>query len=62
MAKIKIEGVMEYLDNDIRKALKETLEQHFPGQHIDISEVFRTFVRTVGRSTWHNIPDRYLEP
>jgi len=63
MAKVKIEDVIDHLDTEIRRALEETIKSHFPNQNFNAREVFRTFVRMVGRkcSTWENVPDHYVE-
>ncbi len=63
MARIKIEDVFSHLDNQIRRALEATLNEHFPNQNIDPRNVFRTFKRQVSRkcNTWENIPDNFVE-
>jgi hypothetical protein len=63
MAKVKIEEIIDYIDSDIRKALSETLKQHFPKEDFNDREVFRTFKRMISRkcSTWQNVPDRLVE-
>lgn len=63
MAKVKIEEIIDHIDSDIRKALSETLKQHFPEESFNDREVFRTFKRMISRkcSTWENVPDRFVE-
>ena len=63
MAKVNIEEVIDHLDNEIRRALAETIKQHFPNINFNERDVFRTFKRMVGRrcSTWENIPDQFIE-
>lgn len=63
MAKVKIEEVVDHLSHEFRRALRATLEEHFPNQVFNEYEVYRTFKKEVYRkcSTWENIPDRYIE-
>ena len=63
MAKIKIEEVIDHLDTDIRKALKNTVDECCPGNTADAYDLFRQFKREVSRkcSTWENVPDNYVE-
>lgn len=41
MARIKIEGIVDHLDSELRKALEAILQQHFPDKSFDSREVFR---------------------
>lgn len=63
MAKVKIEEIIDHLDYEIRKALEETLKEHFPNQNFDTKAVFKTFKNQVyiKCNTWENVPDRYVE-
>lgn len=63
MAKVKIEDIVDHLDTDLRKALAETIKQHFPNQPFSDRDVFRTFKRMVGRkcSTWETVPSHLVE-
>jgi hypothetical protein len=63
MAKVKIEDVVDHLSTEFRRALEETLNEHFPNQNFDSKDVFRTFKRQVYRkcSVWENVPDQYVE-
>ncbi|MFA6200151.1 MAG: hypothetical protein WC679_07110 [Bacteroidales bacterium] len=63
MAKIKVEDVIDYFDNDIRKVLESTLKEHFPNQSFDTRAIFRTFKRQVRRKChiWENVPDKYVQ-
>ena len=63
MAKVKIENIIDHLDTEIRRALEETIKDHFPNTNFDNRAVFRTFVRMVGRkcSTWEDVPDDFVE-
>ena len=63
MAKVKIEDVVDHLSLEFRRALDETIKEHFQNQAFDSSEVFRTFKRQVYRkcNVWEEVPDRYVE-
>jgi hypothetical protein len=45
MAKVKIEDVVDHLSSEFRRALEETMKEHFPNQSFDTHNVFRTFKR-----------------
>lgn len=63
MARVKIQSIIEYLDNDIRIALNDAVKNVAPESNIDSYELFRAFNRSISRrfSTWVRIPDRYIE-
>ncbi|MBC5994023.1 hypothetical protein [Pontibacter cellulosilyticus] len=63
MARIKVEDVVDHLDTEFRRALEETIKEHFPRQDFDAWAIFRTFKRQVYRkcSTWEEVPDDYIE-
>ena len=63
MAKIKIEDVIDHLDSEIRRALEETVKEHFPNQDFDTYALFRTFKRMVYRkcSILESVPDGLVE-
>jgi len=63
MAKVKIEDVVDHLSSEFRRALEETINQHFQNQDFDSREVFRTFKRQVYRkcNVWEEVPDRFVE-
>jgi hypothetical protein len=63
MAQIKIEEVIDYLDSDIRRALQEAVLRVIPNAEFDRNQLFREFVRAVGRKcrTWESVPDHYVE-
>jgi hypothetical protein len=62
MARLKIEGVIDHLSSEMRKALAQATDQVMPGSHVDERELFRAFKRAVGRkcSTWERVPDHYV--
>lgn len=63
MARVKIEEVIDHLSTDMRKALRQAIENTMPDAEFDDRELFRSFRRAVGRkcSTWERVPDQYVE-
>jgi len=63
MAKVQMDELVDHLSSEIRRALEDTLAEHFPNAQVDAHEVFRTFRRAVRRkcSTWETVPDQYVE-
>jgi hypothetical protein len=63
MTKIKIEKVFNHLNDDLRKALEETIKQHFSGKPFDSREIFKTFQSNTSKrcSTWVRVPDVFVE-
>lgn len=63
MARVKIEGIVEHLSSDMRRALAEAVNECIRDAHVDASELFRAFKRAVRRkcSTWERVPDQYVE-
>lgn len=64
MARVKIEEIIDHLDSEMRSALADAVSSVVPNNvRIDSYQLFREFVRAVGRkcSTWENVPDRYVE-
>ena len=63
MARVKIEDVIDYLSNDIRRALEDAVSRVVPNAQINSHQLFREFRRAVGRkcNTWENVPDQYVE-
>lgn len=63
MARVKIEEVIDHLDTDIRRALKDTVDKCCPGNTADAHNLFREFKKAVSRkcNTWENVPDNYVE-
>ena len=64
MARIKIEEIIDHLSSDIRKALRDTVNEGVNNGSFDEHELFRIFKRKVRSkcSTWERVPDRYVEP
>jgi hypothetical protein len=63
MARVKIQEIIEHLDSEMKKALKEAVKKEFPDIQINGNSLFRKFTRAVGRKcrTWENVPDYYVE-
>ena len=63
MARVRIEDIIDHLDYDIHRALKDVVDEVLPGVKCDERELFRAFKRAVYRrcSTWEIVPDMYVE-
>lgn len=63
MAKVKIEEIVDHLSSEFRRALAETMSEHFPKENFDEREIFRTFKRQVYRkcNVWEDVPNDYVE-
>lgn len=63
MAEIHPEKVFESLRSEIRRALADTLHEHFPGLRFDEDEVSRAFVGALTRKCrqWESIPNDALK-
>ncbi|WP_448138448.1 hypothetical protein [Sphingobacterium siyangense] len=63
MIKIKIEDVVNHLEDDLKRVLAATIEEHFPNQNFDSRSVFRTFKKEVYKKcrTWESIPERFVK-
>lgn len=62
MAKVQIEEIVDHLSHEFRRALKVTLEEHFPDQYFDERAIFRTFKKQVYRkcNIWEDVPGQYV--
>jgi hypothetical protein len=63
MARVKIEKIIEQLDSDLRKALRDAVRRVIPKVDFDERRLFREFARAVGRkcSTWETVNDSFVE-
>lgn len=63
MARVKIEGIVDHLSTEFRKALDEAVRKEIPDAEFNQRQLFRQFLRAVGRkcNTWESVPDRYVE-
>jgi hypothetical protein len=62
MAQVNIEEVVDHLSSDFRRALEATIRAKIPNAQFDPHDVFREFVREVGRKCrrWEQVPDRHV--
>lgn len=63
MARIKIEGVIEYLGDKFSRALREAVYNTSPDTKVEEYELFREFKRSVANrfDSWERVPDNYIE-
>jgi len=63
MAQVKIENILGHLDSQIRSALESAVNRSIPDASFDKYELYREFVRAVGRkcSTWERVSDNDVE-
>jgi hypothetical protein len=63
VARVRIEDIIDFLDSDIRKALKDSVDKVIPNNNVDSHQLFREFKRSISRkcSTWERVPDQYVE-
>lgn len=63
MARVKVEDIIDHLDADIRKALKQAVQKTMPDTEFNDRELFRNFRRAVSRScsVWEHVPDHYVD-
>lgn len=63
MARVKMESIIDYLDSDMKKALKRAIDEVAPKNDVDASTLFRAFLREVDRccNTWETVPDQYVQ-
>jgi len=64
MAQVNMEEIVDHLSSEIKRALEDTIKEHFPDQDFDRNAVFRTFKRKVYQkcSVWENVPDKLVKP
>ncbi|MEC4766345.1 hypothetical protein LPL18_003200 [Halomonas sp. CUBES01] len=62
MAQVDIEEVVDHLSREMRRALRDAVDEVNPDSDLDEYELFRAFKRAVRRkcSTWETIPDQYV--
>lgn len=63
MARVNIDEIVDHLSTEMRKALKQAVENTIPDAEFDERELFRNFRRSVARkcATWENVPDHYVD-
>lgn len=62
MARVKIEEVVDDLNNELRSALNAAVREVLPEAEFDRYELFRAFKRAVGRkcNTWARVRDSHV--
>lgn len=63
MAQVQMEGIVDHLSSEMRRALEAAVEAEIPDANFDAHSLFRAFRRAVGRkcSQWETVPDYYVE-
>lgn len=63
MAKIKVEDVLYHLDHDLKRALEETILEHYPNVTVDKNAVYKTFLKKAYRrcNVWESVPDNLVK-
>ncbi|HJU83071.1 MAG TPA: hypothetical protein VJ600_02570 [Holophagaceae bacterium] len=63
MPRVKVEGLLETLAPELRRALASAVKETNPGITIDEHALYRAFQRAAGRicDTWSDLPSRYVE-
>jgi hypothetical protein len=59
MAQVKIEKLIDYLDNEFKGALEDTFQHFAPSTRTGRDEIFRFFLNRVYHrcNIWERIPD-----
>jgi len=63
MARVNIENIIDHLKTEIRKALKEAVENEISDADFDPNQLFREFQRAVRRkcNTWERVPSNSVK-
>ena len=63
MARLKIEGLLEQLAPELRRALASAVKETNPGLTLDEYALYRAFQRAAGRicDDWVEVSSRHLE-
>lgn len=63
MAQIDIEGIIDDLSYDFKKALSKSVQDVIPEADFNESELFREFKRQIRRkcSSWETVSDRHVK-
>ena len=63
MAKIKIQGLCDELESELKQALTSTLRKHFDMEDHSIKDIFRTFQKELidKCNSWENLPNKYIK-
>lgn len=63
MAKIKIQGLCDELESELKKALTSTLRKHFDSDDFSIKDIYKTFQKELIEkcNSWENVPNKYIK-
>lgn len=63
MAKVKIDGLINELEDELRKALTSTLRKHFENDQYSAKEVYKTFQKELVEkcNSWEEIPNKWVK-
>jgi len=63
LARVKIEDIIDHLSSEMRKSLRDSVDNVIPNANFDERELFREFKRQVRRkcNTWEAVPERYID-
>jgi len=63
MAKVKIEGFISELEEELKKALTSTLRKHFENDQYSAKEVYRTFQKELVEkcNSWEEVPNKFIK-
>ncbi len=63
MAKVKIEGLLDQLEVEMKKTLSSTLRKHFDEGSYSEKEVYKTFCKEFidKCNSWESIPNKYIK-
>ncbi len=63
MARVKIEGVVDHLSTEMKRALADAVRKTIEDAEFDEGALYRAFRRAVARkrNTWERVPDQYVE-
>lgn len=63
MAKIRLEGIIDYLERDLQRALEATVHGEAAHSQADARRLFEQFRENVRRQCrdWERVPDRFVD-
>ena len=63
MAKIQLEGIIDYLERDLQRALEAAVHGEAAHSHTDARRLFEQFRQNVRRQCrdWERVPDRFVD-
>jgi hypothetical protein len=63
MARIKLEGIIDYLERDLQRALEATVRADAAHSEADARRLFEQFRQNVRRQCrdWERVPDRFVD-